>query len=85
MTRDEFEKNKNLWGTGTHASAIKLIGFDLIRKEKNDYKVFQRLIPELKELREKSDYENVAISQSEGWEAIQNSDSIKNILSKNYK
>jgi hypothetical protein len=85
MTKDEFEKTKNSFGSGTHASAIKLIGIDLIKKEKSDYKAFQKLIPELKELREKSDYENLAISQNEGWTAMSNSDSIKNILSKNYR
>lgn len=85
MSKDEFEKRKNSFGSGTHSSAIKLIGIDLIKKEKKDYKTFQKLVPELKLLREESDYENVGISQDQGWTAMNNSDSIKNILTKNYK
>jgi hypothetical protein len=85
ITKEEFEQKRALLKGGTHTSAIKLIGNDLINKKREDYKAFQRLVPELKELREKSDYENVAILQEEGWTAMQTSDSIKSILTHNYK
>lgn len=85
ITKEEFSRQKNLYGKKTHTLAIKLVGQDLINKERNDYKSFQKLIPELKELREKSDYENIVINQDEGYKAMNHSDSIKNILTKNYK
>ena len=85
MTKEEFHNKKNLYGQKTHSLAIKLIELDLIKKAREDYKIFQKLIPELKQLREKSDYENVGISQEQGWMARNHSDSIKNILTKNYK
>src|ERR1700754_2983381 len=58
LTEEEFNKKRSRLRTGTHLSAIKLIGLDLIRKESLDYRNFQRLISELKDLREKSDYKN---------------------------
>ena len=85
MTELSFNEQKTILGTGTHACAIKLIGIDLIKRERTAYIAFQKLIPELKQLREKSDYQNIAIGQSEGHLAMNNSDSIKNILTKNYK
>lgn len=85
ITEEEFNKKRARLNTGTHLSVIKLIGRDLIRKEGLDYTSFQKLIRELKKLREKSDYKNLKINQEEGWIAINHSDSIKNILTKNYK
>ena len=85
LTEEEFTRKRSLLKIGTHSSAIKLIGLDLVDKEKLDYTSFQRLILKLKMLREKSDYKNVKINQDEGWTAINYSDSIKNILAKNYK
>ena len=85
MTEEGFNEQKASWRVGTHACAIKLIGYDLIRKEKTDYKAFQKLVPELKELREKSDYTQISIGHSDGYLAMGNSDSIKRILQKNYR
>lgn len=85
MSKDEFEAQKSYFKSGTHALAIKLIGNDLIKKKKEDYQSFQKLVPELKKLREKSDYENIEILQEEGYTAMNGSDSIKRILSHNYK
>src|ERR1700742_111285 len=59
MTEQKFNEKKHYYKTGTHACAIKLIGNDLFDKEQSAYKDFQKLIPELKDLREKSDYTNI--------------------------
>jgi hypothetical protein len=85
FTEQAFDQQKTSLRVGTHACAIKLMGIDLIKKEKTDYRTFQRLIPELKELREKSDYTNITIGHTDGYLALGNSDSIKRILQKNYR
>lgn len=84
MTEQTFLGHLKSLRIGTHACAIKLIGLDLIKKQPKAYKDFQRLVPELKELREKSDYHKVLINQDEGYMAMQKSDSIKNILTRNF-
>ncbi|HLX52341.1 MAG TPA: hypothetical protein VKR58_00270 [Aquella sp.] len=85
MTEKAFNDQRNSWNTGTHSCAIRLIGMDLINREKSAYVSFQKWIPELKELREKSDYQNIAIGHTEGHMALNNSDRIKNLLTKNYQ
>jgi uncharacterized protein (UPF0332 family) len=85
LTEQTFLEQKSLLKIGSHACAIKLIGIDLIKRKREDYVTFQKLVPELKELREKSDYKSVAIRQDEGQMAMAKSDAIKNLLHANYR
>ena len=85
MTETQFDQEMINLRTGTHGCAIKLIGFDLIKRNRSDYKTFQALIPALKKLREEADYKPKPTPQHEGQTALATSDSIKNVLQKNYR
>lgn len=85
MTQKDFDEKKGQLHTGTHGCAIKLIGYDLIKKNRDAYKTFQKHIPALKKLREEADYSIKPIPQDESQMALNASDMIKRLLEQNYR
>ncbi len=81
-SENEFEEERRRRGTGTHAYAISLIKDQLFKERYSSdaYKTFQKLIPELKEIREKSDYKAVVIEHGMGFEAFGKAESITRLL-----
>ncbi len=78
----EFESEKRGRKDGTHGHAIFLMGLQLIKKDYQSYKTFQRLIPELKKLREQSDYKPILINHEMGYDALRKAETINNLLVK---
>jgi len=70
---------------GTHTWASKLIGNELARQNIEDYKWFQRVLPEFREKRVKADYYPAVISPDEGELSITRAESIINMLKVNFK
>ena len=83
--REEFynEVRHNPNG-GTHIWASKLIGIELIKKDKDDYKWFQKNIPEFREKRVLADYYEDTISYDDGDFSIKRAESVINLLNKNF-
>ena len=84
VDKAEFDAQMKQRKDGTHGHAIFTIGCELIKKNTDGYKDFQRLVPKLKEYRELSDYKDEVIGQTIGQDAKGKSDSIMNILVKNF-
>jgi uncharacterized protein (UPF0332 family) len=71
--------------TGTHAQAQYLLELELVHKNKQDYKWFQKRFPEFKEERVKADYFDKMFDPSSSQDAINLAESINNTLNKNFK
>lgn len=70
---------------GTHSWASKLISIELAKKDDEDYKWFQKEIPEFREKRVEADYYPTVISQSDGTNSITKAETIINLLKKHFK
>ena len=70
---------------GTHTWASKLIGNELAKKDMEDYKWFQRVIPEFREQRVEADYYPTIISPDQGNQSINKAETIINLLKKHFK
>jgi uncharacterized protein (UPF0332 family) len=70
---------------GTHGWASKLIEIELAHVDRVEFKWYQKTFPEFQKLREKADYEDKAISQSESVGSISTANSIINCVNQNIK
>ena len=70
---------------GTHSWASKLIGNELAKKDMEDYKWFQRVIPEFREQRVIADYYSTVVSPDQGNQSITQAETIINLLKKHFK
>jgi len=82
---EDFESQRRQNKEGTHGWASKLIEYELAKLDKSDFKWYQKTFPEFQKLRNKADYSNDIISQSESLESINTADSIINCVNKNIK
>lgn len=70
---------------GTHGWASKLIGNELCRKSRTDYKWFQQAYPEFKKLRVTADYYEDRITPNQGYESIKTAESIINCIKQHFR
>jgi uncharacterized protein (UPF0332 family) len=70
---------------GTHSWASKLVGIELAKKNLDDYKWFQKEIPEFREKRVVADYYSTEINGPEGYLSISKAEAIINLLKKHFK
>ncbi len=82
--QDEFYQEVRNRPNGTHTWASKLISIELAKKDMDDYKWFQRHLPELREKRVDADYFQTVIGQTDGYKAIAEAENIITILKKNF-
>lgn len=82
---DEFYNNARQEKTSTHKWASKSIGIDLMKKNKDDYRWYQRVFNEMKQMRERADYHPDVITSDEGNLTLNNANSMLRVLKKNFK
>lgn len=85
ISKEQFEADRRNNKDGTHGWASKLIGFEIIKKDKNEYKWFQKEFPELKALRENAAYSDVFSNIDKSEDAYKKADQIVNTLKKLFK
>lgn len=83
--REEFDLEKRYNREGSHSWAEKLIGNELAQRSPQDYKWYKSKFPELKKIRENSDYTEVIFTKDAGEDAWKRSDALINILRSNFK
>lgn len=81
----EFDSQLKQTNSGSHTWASKLISFELAKRNQQDYKWFQRTLPELKDKRVRADYFEDVQSSSDSINSNQMAESLINMLNKNFK
>jgi uncharacterized protein (UPF0332 family) len=81
----EYYQEVRTGKNGSHTWAAKLVSISLAKLNMDDYKWFQKHLPELRAKREDADYFPVIISQSDGHEAISKAENLIGVLRKNFK
>lgn len=85
IPQQQFNSDRRNNKDGTHGWASKLIELEIARKDRQDFKWFQKAFPELKLLRENADYSEIKASIDQSREAQKLSLSIINTLKKLFK
>ncbi|MEO7310942.1 MAG: hypothetical protein ABIX01_11135 [Chitinophagaceae bacterium] len=85
ISQQQFDADKRNNNDGTHGYAGKLIGIDLIKRNRADYKWFQREMPALKKQREIADYQDKNMTPDEAVSALSKSNALINLLKENFK
>lgn len=78
---NEVQNSKN----GTHTWASKLVSIELYKKDKDDYKWFQRELPAFRQARVIADYYPDVITQVSGNDSISKAEAMFNLLKKHFK
>jgi uncharacterized protein (UPF0332 family) len=80
--KDKFDVDLKFKKTGTHQHVFELIQEKIKKKDESDYHWFKKTFHNLKKLRERADYSEESISQSEGHDALNKAATINNLINK---
>lgn len=83
--QDEFYKEVQEKPNGTHTWASKLVGIELAKKNMEDYKWFQKEIPQFRQKRVQADYYPIKMMPDDGNFSISKAEAIINLLRKHFK